>query len=289
MNLYFSSPIHALGAVVAFLPLVAGIVLDVAFLRRCLCERRIRLLPGPQALEPLRKRPWTSGDSAILLAVLACLAMPGVLAALKPGASAGEVPLSLRAILPSLLIYAVLFAGILLAASRLRGGIGLSLGLARARLPCSIREGCLRGCACLPPVFLAAWIGQEILRSLGFPVALQNVFHWLGDPGFSTGGKALLVAFAVLLAPGTEEAVFRGVLLPTLLRRCRPWAALAILNAAFALMHFHAPSFLPLFVLGISFSLGMMATGSILTPIVMHLIFNSQSLLLFLTVPELVS
>jgi membrane protease YdiL (CAAX protease family) len=289
MNLFSLSPIQLLGAVAAFLPLAAGIVLDVAFLRRCLRERRIRFLPDAQSLEPLRQRPWTPGDSAVLLAVLFCLAMPGILTALRPGTAAGQGFMTLRAILPSLLIYAVLFAGILLAASRLRGGVGPALGLARARLPSSIRAGCIRGLACLPPVFVTAWIGQEILSALGFRVALQDVFDWLGDPNFSTGGKALLVAFAVLLAPCAEEAVFRGVLLPTLLRRVRPWAALAILNAAFALMHLHAPSFLPLFVLGISFSLGMMATGSVVTPIVMHMIFNSQSILLFLAVPDLVS
>jgi membrane protease YdiL (CAAX protease family) len=46
-------------------------------------------------------------------------------------------------------------------------------------------------------------------------------------------------------------------------------------------MHLHAPSLLSLLVLSVGFSAGYAATGSILTPVVMHALFNLTGLLLF--------
>jgi hypothetical protein len=52
-------------------------------------------------------------------------------------------------------------------------------------------------------------------------------------------------------------------------------------------LHLHAPSFLPLLLVGCALSLGLLLTGSLLTPIVMHAIFNGEMLLLLYTWPSL--
>jgi membrane protease YdiL (CAAX protease family) len=90
-----------------------------------------------------------------------------------------------------------------------------------------------------------------------------------------------LITAAVLIAPTVEEFVFRGILFRALLRHRRFAYAALLSGAYFALVHLHAPSFLPLLALSAAFSAGYAATGSILTPIVMHALFNAVSLLAY--------
>jgi membrane protease YdiL (CAAX protease family) len=75
--------------------------------------------------------------------------------------------------------------------------------------------------------------------------------------------------------------MFRGLLLPLVLKG-RTFLFSALLTSLyFSLMHLHAPSLLPLLLLSVGFSAGYAATGSILTPIAMHMVFNFTGLLLF--------
>jgi membrane protease YdiL (CAAX protease family) len=94
-----------------------------------------------------------------------------------------------------------------------------------------------------------------------------------------------MLAAAVLIAPVVEELLFRGILLPALLKARSFLFAALLTGAYFALVHLHAPSFLPLLLLSAAFSAGYAATGSILTPMAMHAVFNLTSVMFYFADP----
>jgi len=171
--------------------------------------------------------------------------------------------------------------------------IALCLTYARASLSqsffsprCSTRKaltkGLLFGIAAIPPVLLLSMIVSTLAEALGYAPTRQEVFDWLSDKTLSAGTRFFMVAAAVTIAPVVEELLFRGILFTAVLKD-RPFLFAALLSGLyFALVHFHAPSLLPLLALSTAFSAGYAATGSILTPIVMHALFNLTSVLLYL-------
>jgi membrane protease YdiL (CAAX protease family) len=146
----------------------------------------------------------------------------------------------------------------------------------------AILKGVQYGLAAIPPVILLSHVLSICTESLGYEPRLQEVFDWLGDPSIGWGVRLFMMLAAVFLAPLAEEALFRGVLFPALIKN-RSFASAALLSGLyFALVHLHAPSLLPLLALSVAFSAAYAATGSLLTPIVMHALFNATSLLLYL-------
>ncbi|MBI2438138.1 MAG: CPBP family intramembrane metalloprotease, partial [Lentisphaerae bacterium] len=93
---------------------------------------------------------------------------------------------------------------------------------------------------------------------------------------------AALLGLAMIVAPVAEEALFRGMLLPLIMKRLGAGPAVLLSSALFALVHFHLPSFFPLFVLAAGLGLAYIYTGSLLVPIVMHALFNGMNLGLLL-------
>lgn len=89
---------------------------------------------------------------------------------------------------------------------------------------------------------------------------------------------ALIGGFALFVAPVFEEVFFRGFAYPAIKQRFGMAAGLIIVSAAFALVHFHGPSAVPLFALALGLGLAYELSGSLLAPITMHLLFNALNL-----------
>jgi len=100
----------------------------------------------------------------------------------------------------------------------------------------------------------------------------------------STALVVLLVVFAVAIAPLFEELFFRGLAYPILKQRFGAPMALVIVSAVFALIHWHLPSMAPLFTLGLGLGIAYEITGSLLTPIVVHALFNAANVAMLLYV-----
>lgn len=99
---------------------------------------------------------------------------------------------------------------------------------------------------------------------------------------FSQGPESFLsVLSTVLIAPVTEELVFRLKLLVWLDHRLPLILAIVISSLAFTLMHinyFKIPAvFLFVFAEGVLLGISFVITGNILIPIIIHLIHNSFS------------
>lgn len=90
----------------------------------------------------------------------------------------------------------------------------------------------------------------------------------------SWGARLALGAVTILLAPVTEEVLFRGILYPWVKQAGFPRLALWGTAAIFAAIHANFIIFLPLFVLAVALALLYEATDNLLAPIAAHSLFN---------------
>jgi len=93
----------------------------------------------------------------------------------------------------------------------------------------------------------------------------------------TTGMIASLVVGALIPAL-SEETLFRGLVQSLFERALRPIAAIGLAAFMFALLHLQPFMIVPLFALGAFFGYFAWRSGSIIPPIVGHLLFNAISL-----------
>lgn len=99
--------------------------------------------------------------------------------------------------------------------------------------------------------------------------------------------RQLIIGSAVLLAPLVEELVFRVVIQRSLLRWMPPLVSIGVTAVAFATIHFNAvhpnwPDVLALFPLAIILGVTYHHTGSYLSVVIIHLLFNATNIALAL-------
>jgi len=89
----------------------------------------------------------------------------------------------------------------------------------------------------------------------------------------------LLLITTTLLAPLFEEIIFRGILLPTLSRDFGIILGIIVSSFIFALAHLSLAEMPPLFVLGIGLGITRIASGSLLSSVIMHSLWNGLTFL----------
>ncbi|ABB49577.1 membrane associated protease-like protein [Prochlorococcus marinus str. MIT 9312] len=89
----------------------------------------------------------------------------------------------------------------------------------------------------------------------------------------------LLFLTTTLLAPLFEEIIFRGILLPTLSRDFGIILGIIVSAFIFALAHLSLGEMPPLFVLGIGLGITRIASGSLLSSVIMHSLWNGLTFL----------
>lgn len=153
----------------------------------------------------------------------------------------------------------------------------------------------------VPPLAMLLVIGVGLLATLAtgyFVVGLDAVGYqeWLlrqlGHAGqeeamqdvvkaFAEAESALLLGMlcvtAVVVAPVTEEVIFRGYVYPVAKRFAGRWAGLAFSSLFFAMVHQNAMALLPLAFLALLLALAYEFTGSIWVPVGMHMVFNAST------------
>jgi len=147
----------------------------------------------------------------------------------------------------------------------------------------SIRKGIIYGIASVPPVFLITVVMSTVIGELGFVAESQPVIDWLTRPETPVATRIVIIFCAVIVAPVIEEVIFRGILFPAVLRNNSFVLSALLVGCIFSLIHFHAPSFLSILMLNMFFCAGYSLTGSLITPIVMHMIFNGTATFIALT------
>ncbi len=139
----------------------------------------------------------------------------------------------------------------------------------------------------LPLLVGTAKLWELILHAAGLPAERQDLIRMFADAE-SPVTLAIMVALAVLIAPVTEELVFRAGLFRYLRTRLARRFALVAPALCFGALHVDwstlrgLTSLAPLVVLAVIFSLAYERTGRIGTPIVAHALFNLNTVLLIL-------
>ena len=85
----------------------------------------------------------------------------------------------------------------------------------------------------------------------------------------------IVFATLVFIAPIAEEILFRGQLQPAVERRFGPWPAIIAPAVLFGAVHLQPLAAIPLIVTGILLGWLRWKTGSILVPIVFHVLMNA--------------
>jgi len=165
----------------------------------------------------------------------------------------------------------------------MEGGVS-GFGLTCRRLGRNITWGVLGYLAVWP---LCMGCAQLIVWFTGEP-PLHTVIQLLRSPRMPMWGTLTLWLSAVLISPVAEEVFFRG-LLQTVVRGYsdRPWLAIVVASAAFGLVHAHQPQYVaPLLLLGLGLGYIYEHTGSLVGPIVLHILFNSRTMIMDLLVRQ---
>ena len=162
------------------------------------------------------------------------------------------------------------------------GGPLIWLGLRENRVLSRAAIG-LTGMAMVVPLLLVAgvimWVCGPLFGIEPRPQQLLLSARHIGPAGF-----AILGFSAVVVAPVTEEILFRGFLYATIRRYVGPLGAISLTALGFSLLHNYAFGFLSLFLIG--FLLGYLyeRTGSLAASIAAHAANNLYSLLIVFVV-----
>lgn len=166
--------------------------------------------------------------------------------------------------------------------------IPLSLGHHPLRPPlngAAFRSGLATFLIALPVVTVAniAWLA--FLKATGLPAEQQDLLRMFSQAD-SVGLLALMVVLATLVAPVSEELLFRATIFRYLRTRLPRWIALLLPGTIFAALHVSWPTFdglpslVPLITLAAIFSIAYERTGNIATAIVAHALFNLHTIVL---------
>ncbi len=166
----------------------------------------------------------------------------------------------------------------------------LPLNFARPPAGRVLGEATLAWLAAYPLLAVASLVWQIMIKLVqkmwvNLPTPPQEAVKMLAQSS-RFRETALLVFFAVLVAPVTEELFFRAGLYRFLKSRLPASGAVAAASFLFALSHFNLESFLPLFVLGWLLTRLYERTGHIAAPILFHALFNLATILLILLFPD---
>lgn len=282
------NPVTLLVLGIAFLALLfAGIVFDVILMVRAW---RGNPLLFNLRIDSVKARPWTASDAAaiFLLVVSLNIWMGLTLSAIR---QIGGWP-SDRLIHPALVVQTL---GVPLAAvaicvavmRRRRLSWREAFGLHSRHWPRQVLDGIFCYVATVPVVLLASVVYIGALMRLGYPVESQDVIRLLADPSQPLWLQLYIAVLAVTLAPFAEELLFRGIILPGVLKHASPRSALVLVALLFSVLHLHVPSVVPLFVLAMALSLAYIETGSLLVSMVMHTLFNGVSLAVLAAVRDM--
>lgn len=148
-------------------------------------------------------------------------------------------------------------------------------------VPAAVRDGFLAFTTLLPIVWLVNLGWQATLDRLDIPAPPQDLVVLFARTG-DIPSLAIMIVLAVLVAPVTEELIFRVGLFRWLRTRSLRGVALFVPAAGFAALHGYLAVFLPIVVLAVCLALAYERSGHPLVPIVAHALFNLNTVVLIL-------
>lgn len=267
---------------VYFMLLFTGLLLDLVLMSRLLAVP----LPWAGLKDKVRERPWFSRDVFWLVSILVLIQFAAG-SFYWLGIKLGWLPRTEKetqtALMQGVLFHGVaLFVVWLFIRSR-NSSWDVAFGMNWRSLRHAAAQGLIGYVGIVPVVFTISMIYQLFLYAAGYPVTLQDVVEIFLEPQ-SPWSLFSLMVLAVVVAPLVEEMLFRGILLPVLLKKVGLGTAVVISSILFAGIHQHLPSLAPLFVLSVVLSLLYVYSGSLWSSIILHAVFNGISICILLLV-----
>lgn len=253
---------------------VAAVLLAVAaglFRAAAVCARR-----NPSGVSAIPMR-WPA-DFLLLAFLAASAAFAGMsVSGAFVGKLGAENPLSV--FLPTIAMQVFTVAAVLIFQKLSDADFSIGFGFSR---------GALRSAgvffACAAPAVLAA---NALVASAYFAVSgeyppKQEIVDIFSSMPEGLGAVAAAVSIAVF-APVTEEMFFRGLLYRIFKGffspfRCGAFVSAVLSGAFFAMIHADAFVFLPLALMGVLLCMSYEKSGSIISPILVHALFNALNL-----------
>ncbi|MCX8156843.1 MAG: CPBP family intramembrane metalloprotease [Verrucomicrobiae bacterium] len=137
---------------------------------------------------------------------------------------------------------------------------------------------CLTTLLVLPATWMLSKFSGLWIERLGGRPESQLAVQYIQQqpPGLELASLAVMT---ILVAPVVEEALFRGILYPTVKQAGYPRAALFGTSLLFALYHSNLMTMAPLFVLALALVAVYEATDNLWAPILVHALFNAANFL----------
>lgn len=151
------------------------------------------------------------------------------------------------------------------------------------------RAGLGRSLPAVLPALVVALPAIYFIHALSFHflgATPQPLLEFLARSG-GTSDRLLLIFTAVVVAPISEELIFRGFLYGVFRRYGGQIPALLLSAALFAAIHAHLPAAGGLFILALALTILYEATTSLWAPILMHALFNALTVMTTLLWPNL--
>jgi len=272
-----TGPVIAIAVIGTFLVL-GGIVANIGIV-----SWLVKTAPSIREMgDRIHRKPWHWRDVALITTVLGLLHLTLLvclqLRTMFEEPSNGTLILSIAA-------QTAIFhgGGYILVADRLRRrriSWQEAFGVDFSRALHDLGKGLVFYLAAMPFVIGAAFCSRMFMFLFDYEIAPQQVIKMLLSSEQPLYLKVYLAFLAVAVAPFVEELLFRGVALPAFAKQVRLLPAIALVSLLFAAIHFSIPALLPLFVIATAFALAYLLSGSLLVPIVMHIAFNSVSLVM---------
>jgi membrane protease YdiL (CAAX protease family) len=265
----------AIGGLFVILVVLIGLAIYVTLARQIAARRSISVSDALSA----PPSPRTFGlPEAFLAAALIFFLLLNITTAVEHS----RAQLSSRDLIANVLftLFVVFFIAAFL---KLRGiDIDALAGFSRASLKRAVSTGVVLLLAAAPLLALAEAFTQGVFGGESSKQEIVNLFN----TSRTIEQRVTIIVLAVVIAPISEEFIFRFFIYGVLRRYCGIVIALVFNALLFAAAHTHLPSAAPLFVLGGCFTLAYEWSGSILVSMAIHALFNSAQLVL-LAFPEL--
>ncbi len=108
-----------------------------------------------------------------------------------------------------------------------------------------------------------------------FPAAFKSYSQTMDN--FDASGGIIVMVYTIVIGPAAEEFIFRGAIFDRLYLGFDFWRANMLQALLFALYHMDIVQGIYAFIMGIVLGMVLKATGSIITAIITHILFNATS------------
>ena len=240
---------------------------------------------------PLQRLPrWSGGELArvIMLTILIAGLLPFAHMALLSTSAGWQLDQHLWISGSMLVLDAFVVLTILTFAAGKGPSIGAAIGFPSRKLLRGIRAGLFGYLAVFPWLFILLWLVVEVARWLGFQPPLEMIQELVFEDN-RTSVLVLTTLLACVIGPVAEELFFRGIVYTALRQRMPRLVAMLVSGALFSLIHTSLVGFLPIMVLGCLLAYLYERTGSLASPLAVHMLHNTLLMALAFTFRQLAS